>query len=207
MTDPNYYAPPLAEAGGRRLPASADDEGPVEYAGFGIRAAARIVDVVATVLFGALGGFIGGVIQVVRTGHVTPAPTFATETFLMSMLFSAIGGLFYHSFAEGLGGATVGKLILGLRVKREGSLEPCGVAAALGRNAAYYVDAFFFGLVAYSAMSKSRMSQRLGDQWAETVVVRSKSLPARARGGEAPGLIIGAALYVVVSTVSIALRG
>ena len=98
------------------------------------------------------------------------------------------------------------KAILGLRVKRAEDFAPCGLLRAAGRNLAYYIDAFFFGLVAYSAMSKSRMSQRLGDQWASTVVVQASSLPPGAAGGLGFGLGLGIAGYLVMSMLSVIVR-
>lgn len=51
---------------------------------------------------------------------------------------------------------------------------------ALVRSLAYYIDGFFFGVVAYSTMSKSPLKQRLGDQWGNTAVFRAASVQGRA---------------------------
>jgi uncharacterized RDD family membrane protein YckC len=72
-------------------------------------------------------------------------------------------------------------MILGLTVL-DATGGFCKPGAALGRELAYYIDALFFGIVAYASMNKSACQQRLGDKWAHTVVVRRRSLqPAQRR--------------------------
>ena len=81
-----------------------------------------------------------------------------------------LGAVLYHTIAEGLNGATVGKRLLGLVVvNSEGGA--CGFGAATIRSLAIYVDGIFFGVVAYSAMEPP-YQQRHGDQWARTYVVQ-----------------------------------
>ena len=78
----------------------------------------------------------------------------------------------YTTLSEWLGGATLGKVLAGLRVV---SANPPTAGpsfrAALRRGLAFYVDALFFGLIAYSAMMRNQRGQRVGDTWAGTVVV------------------------------------
>jgi uncharacterized RDD family membrane protein YckC len=116
--------------------------------------------------------------------------------------FGMLSGLVYHMLSEGMGGASLGKLALGLRVMHE-DLRPAGVGQALVRNLAYYIDSFFFGLVAYSAMGKTRRQQRLGDRWGHTVVVRAASLPESLRGSVGMGLAVGIVGHVVVDVASV----
>ncbi len=94
-------------------------------------------------------------------------------------LFGTVGGVLAAAAAESIGGATAGKWICGLRTLRE-DLSPCSFLAGIGRNAAFYIDGFFFGVIAATAMRRSRRRQRLGDQWAHTVVAVAKTLPDRA---------------------------
>ena len=133
----------------------------LEPGGFGIRAVAHIVDVVAMMVAAFFAGAIGGVIVAVLAGagvvpggwqvrlRGSPAITYA---------FGFIASIAYHTLSEGLGGASAGKAICGLRVLTE-RREPCSVGKALGRNLAYYIDALFFGLVAWTSMSKSPSSR------------------------------------------------
>lgn len=87
--------------------------------------------------------------------------------------------LLYTSLAEWLGGATLGKFLCGLRVVRADGSGAIGLREALIRGAAFFIDGLLLGLIAYSAVMRSTRGQRLGDQWAGTVVVWR---------GDAPGI-------------------
>lgn len=76
----------------------------------------------------------------------------------------------YTAISERLSGATLGKLLTGMRVVAEDGF-PIGLRAALLRNLAFPIDALFFGLIAYSAVARSPTGQRVGDGWAKTVVI------------------------------------
>jgi lipoprotein-releasing system ATP-binding protein len=113
-------------------------------------------------------------------------------------LAGVVGPLVYRVVAEKLAGATLGKLLLGLRVRSE-ALGPIGWRGALVRNVALFaIDTLFFGLIAYMAMSGSLMRQRLGDRWGHTVVVRDTSVDDTGRS-PAVGLLLAVALCVAVS--------
>jgi len=106
----------------------------------------------------------------------------------------------YHLTSEWIGGATVGKLALGLRV-RNAQLGRCTFVGALVRTLAYYLDALFFGLVAYLVMQESEMKQRLGDKWGNTVVVEASSLAPGVDdiGRVIAGIGAGASLWVAIA--------
>jgi uncharacterized RDD family membrane protein YckC len=113
--------------------------------------------------------------------------------FVMSMLFgssSAEGGqvnaslnglpfllylvlvVAYYVLMEGYLGQTVGKMLLGIKVVREGTGEVPGLQGAAIRTALRIVDGFFFYLVAFISVLASAKNQRLGDMVANTLVVR-----------------------------------
>lgn len=74
---------------------------------------------------------------------------------------------------EGAFGATVGKVVLGIRVRRPDGSR-IGFGPALIRNLARVVDAFPYVipyLVGGIAVIRSDTDQRLGDRWATTVVI------------------------------------
>jgi uncharacterized RDD family membrane protein YckC len=179
MTTPNPYAPPEAPPPAPLATASATAvSSSAEYAGFVIRAVARIVDIL---VFSLLTGIC--VYLALNAGETPKGPNGAivSQTRLDRVLSGAqlggvIGNLAYHSIAEWIGGATLGKMLLGLRVRTAAKLGPCTLVRAIVRSLAYYIDGFFFAFVAYGAMSKSPTRQRLGDRWAGTVVVRASSL-------------------------------
>jgi len=91
----------------------------------------------------------------------------------------------YYVALETLFGATVGKLILGLRVIKV-SGAPYGLGAALLRNLLRFVDSFPFGLyvVGLVFISATEKKQRLGDIVAGTTVVKAST--AKARPGRSP---------------------
>jgi len=81
--------------------------------------------------------------------------------------------LAYFIVLEGAFGATVGKVVLGIRVRGlDGSRIGFGSAAI--RNLARIVDAFPYFLpylVGGIAATRSETKQRFGDRWGKTVVV------------------------------------
>lgn len=91
----------------------------------------------------------------------------------LSTLFGFGTFVAYYVLCEWLGGATLGKLLLGLRVVRtDGS--PCGLGATLLRTVIRPFDGFFLGLPARLSMREPR-NQRLGDRAAGTLVVDARS--------------------------------
>lgn len=81
--------------------------------------------------------------------------------------------LAYFVVLEGGFGATVGKVVLGIRVRRPDGSR-IGFGPALTRNLARVVDAFPYVipyLVGGIAVIRSETDQRFGDRWAKTVVI------------------------------------
>jgi uncharacterized RDD family membrane protein YckC len=201
MASPDWYRPPTTEP---TRPVEGAPPSSAVPAGFGIRVGARVIDglvggLIATVVGMAtllLTRMVGDSALLARVGRAG----FAWPSFFVGMA----GGLAAQTCYEGFGGATVGKLALGLRV-RSVNLSPCRPGAAFLRNLLYFVDAMFFGLVAYNAMSKSPMRQRVGDKSARTVVVRAASLPPEARA-IGPGIALGLVVDVLGSVMSEAVK-
>lgn len=180
----------------------------METAGWGIRAGARIIDTIVGLVVGTVGGAIGGVIVGILGAMGVLGDGWqellGKET-AGAILLSSLGALSYHTLAEGLGGTTVGKLVCGLRtIGADG--RPCSIGAALKRNIAFYVDGFFFGLVAYSAMSKSVLNQRIGDRWGHTAVVRASAVPETAARGPTVGVLVGILVWGAVLALSTILK-
>jgi uncharacterized RDD family membrane protein YckC len=79
----------------------------------------------------------------------------------------------YYAFLEGSRGQTVGKMLLGIKVVREGSGDVPGFGPASIRTLLRLVDVLPFAyLVGYIAVLISGKNQRLGDMAANTLVVR-----------------------------------
>lgn len=89
-----------------------------------------------------------------------------TPAMLLSLAFTA-----YYVVCEGAFGATLGKLVLGIRVVNREGRAP-GIGPALVRNLLRIIDflpfAYVVGIVAILA---SKTKQRLGDRVAGTYVV------------------------------------
>jgi uncharacterized RDD family membrane protein YckC len=180
--------------------------------GFGIRFGARLLDLVIIYVLGLITGFGSGLLfaflharGLVASGWVERLQ----QPGLSIYAFALLGAYLYHSLSEGLGGTTLGKLVCDLRVVQKDDGRPCTMAAAFKRDLAYYWDALFFGLVAYSSMSDSPLYQRYGDKWAGTVVVDKDDFTAAARpSGEmvAVGILTGSGALLLCQFAGLALR-
>jgi len=151
----------------------------LQYAGFWIRAAARLIDLIVQFAIAFVSGalltlafLIGAALLGIPAAHVVAYLKTASAAGLVASL---IGAVVYEALFEGLHGSTLGKLALGLVVLDQ-SGRPAGFRAAVTRSLAYFVDALFIGLVGYASMRGSAQKQRFGDRWARTVVVRRRSV-------------------------------
>lgn len=148
-----------------------------EYAPLGHRAAARLVDVVlhyAVAMYTALW-------MAFATAFVGPGllQKFA-ESKLFAIGFGILGSILYQTCMEGVHGSSLGKRIFGITVlDAEGG--PCTLRQAWKRSLAFLVDGLFVGLIGYLNAKGCPRRQRVGDDWADTVVVRTRSVPAPLR--------------------------
>jgi len=113
---------------------------------------------------------------------------------------SLLVSLLYYILMEGVLGATLGKLVMGIGVERRGG-GPAGMAASLIRNVLRLVDGIGGYLVGLVVALTSPLRQRIGDRAAGTVVadrprsggVRAGALVAAlalAVGGTAAGVLL-----------------
>lgn len=207
MQDPRWYAPPAGgpESGQHETGTS---DAMLEPGGFGIRAAAHVLDAVICALVALVAGAAGGVTVALLAGAGLAAADWQErigKSSALTFVFGLIASLTYHVACEWLGGATAGKAICGLRVLTE-QRRPCTFAKALGRNLAYYFDVLFFGLVAYSQMSKSPMRQRFGDQWAGTIVVHRPWAQGLVTRSPVVGILVGFLAYGAIQFAAIVLK-
>ncbi len=204
----NPYAPPAAPVAPQALDAQASVAGLV-YVGFAVRGMAQILDWVIGIVLAMAAGMVSGVVIGVLAAMGVFGPDWATkigETTPASLALGLLGSILYHALGEGLGGATLGKVALGMRVRSEDG-SPARFGGALLRSLAFIIDGLFFGLVAYGSMSKSRTQQRLGDKWGHTVVVRNDSLPAdAARSNLALGLVLSCVVQMAVTAIDVTLK-
>ena len=174
-----------------------------EGAGFGIRVVARLVDLGIGYIMGYGAGLVTGFILAVlqRGGYIDASwqgriPEGNTVPLFLAGLAGVIS---YHTLCEWIHGATPGKLICRIRVVREDG-RPCGWSGALIRSSAYLLDALFFGLIGYHSMEKTRLSQRNGDVWGRTAVIKTALLPEASKRSPALfilGLFLGTGAWMI----------
>ena len=148
------------------------------HVGLGIRALALVIDglawlVVAIPLAASQGGLQAS------------NGSFRAELSGVPFLVAVVAWLGYMTLAEATVGASLGKLLVGVRVRRAdgGRLTVAGAAV---RNLLRLIDALPYVipyLVGGVAVARSPQRQRLGDRAAASVVVRAHSAQA---GGDLP---------------------
>ena len=133
------------------------------YVGVGRRFVAHILDLLIS--------FLGlGFIVAALTDNLT-STGFHMEGFTALGLFVLMFAYFW--LLEGLLGATLGKLMLGIEVQGVDGGR-CGLVASLVRNLLRIIDGLLVYLVAAILVWNSEKRQRLGDMAAKTVVVRRR---------------------------------
>lgn len=158
--------------------------GKFKGATFWPRAAARIVDFVLQYFVGMFAGLLFAVLLTIAAGGRPPAWVLARITHASWVVYLAgVFGMFsYSAICESIHGSTLGKLVLSLQVLQEDG-SPCRPKSAIIRELGYFVDVLFFGLVGYSRMKDTVEQQRLGDEWAHTIVCKRADVPMQSRQG------------------------
>jgi uncharacterized RDD family membrane protein YckC len=126
----------------------------LQYVSVGPRFLAVLID---TILIGIVNGIIGAALH--NSGAVGG--------------IAAVIAIAYYIIMEATQGATVGKMVLGLRVVRVDG-APISWNESVIRNLLRIVDGLFFYIVGAILVWNSPTRQRLGDRVAKTVVVRSR---------------------------------
>ncbi|MGN6183352.1 MAG: RDD family protein [Thermoanaerobaculia bacterium] len=172
-----------------------------EPADFWIRAGARFIDWIAM-----FGGLLVVMFVVAIVAMLTDQPRLVRaiekDGGIDGWIFGALLQVGYHAVFEGFSGTTIGKRLTGLQVIGI-DLAPVRFRQALYRSAAFLIDSLFFGLVAYRHMRESPERSRLGDEWADTRVVRRRSLPESLRTPRLTILGAGAATFGLVARLTL----
>jgi uncharacterized RDD family membrane protein YckC len=142
------------------------------------RALARAIDFVVHYVAALLAGMLFAFILTVAAGGRPPDWVLLRifQHHFTDYIAAFLGLVAYSVICDSVSGSTLGKRVLSMQVVQEDG-SPCRVKSALIREAAYIGDALFLGLVAYFAMRDDTKQQRLGDQWAHTVVCKRAQVP------------------------------
>jgi uncharacterized RDD family membrane protein YckC len=176
-------------------------------AGFWIRAAARIMDLAFVILLASFTiEVMGGALVAADRAGLIPSDWLRRMhgLSLLMLLFNVLASILYHSFCEGLYGATPGKLCCGIRVVSEDG-TPSNMKGALIRTLAYqFVDTLLFGAAGYTAMRKSPLNQRYGDIWGKTAVIKTSEMAPESKRSQ-ERLLLALGLGVISYMVMVAL--
>jgi uncharacterized RDD family membrane protein YckC len=177
----------------QQIPTQEQPQSQVEYASVGMRFAAVVID---TVLVYVLMSMVWGVVLALRQ-PIDPQDPAAVQT-LIEDLQASMGSFYliffcslfgYYVLFEALFGATVGKLLLSMRVVMADGRRVTGVGVVV-RNLVRVPEALLLYVPAGISCLSSPRCQRLGDHAARTVVVRRRTArPAQAYAapGQTPG--------------------
>jgi uncharacterized RDD family membrane protein YckC len=142
---------------------------------FSGRAFAYIIDVILLVLMTYATVFFWGLfIAIIYTLIQKEIPADPRSSKLLDYAFSITQMTLYFIIFECVYGATLGKLILGMRVIMDDG-KSCSFKAAVIRGLLRYIDGLFFAIPAYTTM-KAPLYKRIGDNSAHTFVVGSKDI-------------------------------
>jgi uncharacterized RDD family membrane protein YckC len=130
----------------------------LDYQGVGIRFAAALIDLIIAFFIPFLFIFI----------LVLPSLE-NIEVFFLAILIVVFFPFAYDIILEGTKGATIGKMVCGIRVVHEDG-TPCDMPSAIVRNLLRLID----GSIGYFIWTSDK-KQRLGDKVAKTVVVKIKT--------------------------------
>ncbi|UCD62941.1 MAG: RDD family protein [Candidatus Zixiibacteriota bacterium] len=140
-----------------------------QYAGLGLRFLALAIDlVILSMVFFPLTRIVKGVWIMSSTDHLWGYGWLITDPLCIAFLVAIF---IYFVMMEGFLGATVGKLVLRLRVVGDNGSNP-GVARALVRNLLRLVDGLpAFNILGVVLILSSPQKARFGDRIAGTRVV------------------------------------
>jgi len=83
--------------------------------------------------------------------------------------------LLIFPISESVFSATLGHFIVGLKVIDIGGIK-VDIIQTLKRRLADVIDIMFYGIPAFISIRKTEKNQRLGDLWAETMIVSRKEI-------------------------------
>jgi len=186
------YSTLVTSFGGAAAPLSG-----LEGVTFWPRLAARLIDLLVHYVASFAGGFVFALILTIASGGHPPAWVLQRifERHFIRYAAAILGWIAYNVICTSVHGSTLGKLLLRMQVVQDDGSN-CRPKSAIIRELGFFVDSLFFGLVGYFAMREDPEQQRLGDEWADTIVCQRTQVPSTSqKSGRqfAVGLLFGIA--------------
>jgi uncharacterized RDD family membrane protein YckC len=171
---PAAYATMAAAFGGSATPLSG-----FQGVTYWPRALARVIDFVVHYTASFLAGLLFALILTIAAGG--RPPTWVLQRIFEPHFFryaaAILGSIAYNVICTSVHGSTLGKFLLRMQVIQDDGSR-CRPKSAIIRELGYFVDTLFFGLVGYFAMREDPEQQRLGDEWADTIVSNRTQVPS-----------------------------
>jgi uncharacterized RDD family membrane protein YckC len=168
--------------------------------GFWPRLGARVIDMIVHYAAAVFAGILFGIMVVVASGGHPSSLVMAKMRHpgITGFFFGLLGAFAYQVVFTTVHGSTLGKLAFSMVVVQEDG-SACRFKSALVRELAYFVDALFFGIIAYMAMQRTDQQQRYGDEWAHTIVCKRQLIsPEKLR--RVDRFILGLFLALIVDS-------
>lgn len=143
------------------------------------RLLARVIDFVLHFVSASLAGILFALILTLAASGHPPPPVLERlfQPHYARIIAGVLGLVAYNVICTSISGITLGKLLLRVQVIQDDG-SPCRPKSAIIRELGYFVDGMFFGLVGYFAMREDPEQQRLGDEWADTIVCKRTQVPS-----------------------------
>jgi uncharacterized RDD family membrane protein YckC len=160
----------------------ADPTSTLPGATFWPRAAARFIDLIVHYFAVFIAGLLFILLLSLASGGHPPLWALVRLSRIHFPMFIAalLGTMAYQVICASVYGSTLGKLILSMQVLQDDG-TPCRPKSAIIRELGYFVDALFFGLIAYYSMQGDPEQKRHGDSWAHTIVCKRADVPTQSR--------------------------
>jgi len=168
------YSSMTAAFGGSATPLSG-----FEGVTFWPRLLARVIDFVVHYVAAFVAGFVFALILTIAAGGHPRAWVLQRifEPHFFRYATAILGWIAYNVICTSVHGSTLGKLLLRMQVVQDDG-SPCHPKSAIIRELGLFVDVQFLGLVGYFAMREDPEQQRLGDEWADTIVCKRAQVPS-----------------------------
>lgn len=162
------------------------------------RVLARLIDFVVHYVTSMIAGFLFALILTIAAAGHPPTQVLQRlfQPHYARFIGATLGLVAYNVICTSVSGITLGKLLLRMQVIQDDG-SPCRPKSAIIRELGYFVDALFFGLVGYFAMREDPEQQRLGDEWADTIVSKRAQVPSSSQRTGTQfvlGLLLGVAV-------------